>query len=473
MTKKYDRSKKHKFEQVVIGLILSERENLREASTVLSSVDCFSKQHRLIYFAALDFDIKLGSGNDFDYNPLSIGSLLHDNGNLSKIGENGLRGYQYLDFLRSEAPIGGSVIFYTQELLKEHALENILTVTNKFSSVAGKWHKGEYCMDEKEADLNIDSMMSGLITELQAAQSSLVVNKETQTLRSLARKAEFKIEKIIKGEVKPGLDPGVSALKEIVGVMGAGEYIVLGGHPGQGKTALALDILGNTIKDVKSLVFSIEMSGESLVIDRFLPRASKFDSLKLRSDPTGLNSEDFDRLRMGAELLSDKVYDNMRVEDKADPTIGDIEKLCRAYFKPDDELPGLLVVDYLHRIQGDRNYESNQRRIADISTRLANLIKGLNLFSIIIVQLDLKSAKEGSKPCMKDIRDSGVVRQDAHQGWFVFASEEEERQGLTNIVVDKNRNGQTGTRPSFYQRSCSRFGKSPVHQNPDEFPDER
>jgi replicative DNA helicase len=125
---------------------------------------------------------------------------------------------------------------------------------------------------------------------------------------------------------------------------------------------------------------------------------------------------------------------------------------------------GLLVIDYLQLISGSgssRNQESRQNEISEISRMLKNLARELNIPVLCLSQLSRKvEERQGHRPMMSDLRESGSIEQDSDIVMFMLRREyydPMDKPGMAEIIVAKNRHGGVGSVNLTYRKEIVQF----------------
>jgi len=221
--------------------------------------------------------------------------------------------------------------------------------------------------------------------------------------------------------------------------------IILAARPGMGKTAFGLNVLmhAGLIHGLNIAFFSLEMTKEMLMM-RMLSAQSKINFSKIR---TGfLSDSEFKKVvDAAATLQGASIY----IDDT--PAINALELRARTRRLKSDKGIDLLVVDYLQLMRGAKGSESREREIADISSSLKALAKELKIPIIAISQLSRQTeSRTDKKPQLSDLRESGALEQDADMVLFLHRADAykrnvEERDGLAEVIIGKQRNGPTGT----------------------------
>jgi len=130
----------------------------------------------------------------------------------------------------------------------------------------------------------------------------------------------------------------------------------------------------------------------------------------------------------------------------------------------------LLVIDYLQLLRSTsrRAPDNRQIEISEISAGIKSLAKELNIPIIVIAQLNRQPdarAKEGGRPRLSDLRESGSIEQDADVVGLLVRSEyyetdeeaKQEKAGEAELIIAKQRNGPTGDVPLTFLKEYTRF----------------
>ena len=136
---------------------------------------------------------------------------------------------------------------------------------------------------------------------------------------------------------------------------------------------------------------------------------------------------------------------------------------------------GLLIVDYLQLLSGSSGFfssDNRQQEISEISRNLKNLARELDIPIICGSQLSRKvEERTGHRPMMSDLRESGSLEQDADIVMLMLRPDyydPQNKPGQTEIIVAKNRHGQTGSVTLTFRKEFAQFGNysgSPVTED--------
>ena len=258
-----------------------------------------------------------------------------------------------------------------------------------------------------------------------------------------------------------GVASGFADLDRMTAGFQPADLIVLAGRPSMGKTALALNIAQHTAIEAKVpvAVFSLEMSRESLV-QRMLCAESKVDSSRVRTGR--LRADDFTRLARGAGHLNTAP---IWIDDT--PALSPIELRAKVRRLHAEVGVGLVVLDYLQLMSGGDRAENRQQEISAISRSLKAIAKEVGVPLLALSQLSrAPEQREGNRPRLSDLRESGAIEQDADVVLFIFREEmhrkpeeveEKNLAGKAELIVGKQRNGPTGSVDLYFHKAFTAF----------------
>ncbi|MBI2195563.1 MAG: replicative DNA helicase [Candidatus Levybacteria bacterium] len=256
-----------------------------------------------------------------------------------------------------------------------------------------------------------------------------------------------------RGEGLRGVRTGFFALDNILSGMQDSNLLILAARPGQGKTALMVNIAQNVAVSDKLPVgiFSLEMSQEELV-DRFLVGQADVDAWRLK---TGRLSEtDFAKL---SEAMGQLAESQIFIDDTPGISISEIR--TRARRLQSEHKIKILVVDYLQLVDSGRRYENRVQEVSAVSQALKNLARELKIPVVAVSQLSRAVEHRGErKPQLADLRESGAIEQDADVVMFLYRPEDELGPSIqTKLLIAKHRNGPTGEIDLLFRGDRIRF----------------
>jgi replicative DNA helicase len=198
-----------------------------------------------------------------------------------------------------------------------------------------------------------------------------------------------------------GMPTGYHDFDSMTSGLQSGDLVIVAGRPSMGKTTFAMNIAENVVIKNKSpvLIFSMEMSGESIVM-RLLSSLCRIDQLRLRTGK--LADEDWPRMSSTVSMLSEAP---LFIDDTPALSPAEMRARARRLAKEQGKL-GLIVVDYLQLMQVQGFSENRTAEISEISRSLKALAKELSVPVLALSQLNRSLEQRADKrPVMSDLRE--------------------------------------------------------------------
>lgn len=254
-----------------------------------------------------------------------------------------------------------------------------------------------------------------------------------------------------------GISTHFKDLDKMINGFNNSNLMILAARPAMGKTAFALNIAENICfkNNMPVGVFSLEMSAEQLV-HRLICSQSEVPSDKLKTG--NLNGIEFQRIVGAVNMMQNHL---MIIDDQPGLKITDLR--ARARRMKESYGIGFLVIDYLQLISGtgNRAAENRQNEISEISRMLKNLARELNIPVLCLSQLSRKvEERQGHRPMMSDLRESGSIEQDSDVVMFLLRREyydPYDKPGLAEVIIAKNRHGPVGNVQMTYRKELAQF----------------
>lgn len=250
-------------------------------------------------------------------------------------------------------------------------------------------------------------------------------------------------------DVYLGYDTGWENLSTILDGIRTKKLYVIGARPSIGKSALGLQLIKNISKTVRSCMFSFEMPEEELMmravsLESGVPiynlEHKLFSSAQLQRVNEAVN-----RLWNTPMSIYDKPVEN--------------EKKLFSMIRVEAVTKGtkVFLVDHLGLVRHSDNTLKRFEAVHDITIRLHELAKELDVTIIVLCQL--KRDAEGKKPVLSDLRESGDIEQDADVIMFIHRERamENEMEVPTKILVEKNRGGSCGVAEMNFLPRLTKF----------------
>lgn len=422
-------------EQAVLGAIFISEDALVTASERLTPEDFYRASHQRIFSVMLSLAER---GEPVDL--ITVTSELQDKKWLEEIG-----GVSYLSDLASSVPTAANVEYYCQIVEEKSLLRRLIRVATNIASEG-------YSEDD-----DVDSILSD-------AEKNILEVAQRKNVSSFVSIKDVLIETFDKiemlhnqsGEIT-GIPTGFTELDRMTAGFQPNDLIIVAARPSVGKTAFALNISQNvaTKTDENVAIFSLEMGADQLVM-RMLCAEGNIDSQRLRTG--NLEEEDWQKLTMAMGTLSKA---GIYIDDTPGIKVSEIRAKCRR-LKQEKGL-GLIMIDYLQLIQGDkRTNEGRQQEVSEISRSLKALARELEVPVIALSQLSRGvEQRQDKRPMMSDIRESGSIEQDADIVAFLYRDDyynpDSEKKDIIEIIIAKQRNGPVGTVELAFIKEFNKF----------------
>lgn len=254
------------------------------------------------------------------------------------------------------------------------------------------------------------------------------------------------------------------------------DLLVLAARPAMGKTAFALTLALNVARQTRRhatsptdrhnvVVFSLEMGREQLAA-RLLSQHARVANTQMRKGE--VDAEEELRLREAAAELSEL---NIFLDDSGTVTPQDVRARCKQLVMQHGQLD-LVVIDYLqlmHTTGGPK--QSREQQVSEVSRSMKALAKELRCTVLALSQLNRGVEQRTDKrPMMSDLRESGAIEQDADIIAFIYRDwvyNKDAPEHLAELIVAKQRAGQTGTIQLHFDGSLTRFANLDHRANDD------
>ncbi|MGA8655721.1 MAG: replicative DNA helicase [Chthoniobacterales bacterium] len=427
---------------VICSLLLAPREIADICILRLRTDAFYIPAHQIIYDLVIEFRDK---GKPIDF--ISLRQALKDRNQLEETG-----GVEYLNELYTFVPTAANANYYVEIVREKYVLRRLILACNRLTS---------QCYENQE---ELEALLDDAEREIFAITGEHVKTDVIPT-KDLVMAAIEQIEKLYeKRNAVTGIPTGFIELDRMTDGLHPAEMVVIAARPSMGKTALAMNIAEHVSLDIGKpvMVFSLEMSSQQLV-QRLLCSRAKVNLQRVRNG--FLSERDFPSLTTAAaKLAGAKLF----IDDT--PGLSVIELRAKARRMKSQYDVELIVIDYLQLLRSTsrRAQDNRQLEISEISGGVKALAKELNVPIVVVAQLNRQPdtrAKEGGRPRLSDLRESGSIEQDADVVGLLVRSEyyetddeaKQEKAGEAELIIAKQRNGPTGDIPLTFLKEFTRF----------------
>ena len=420
-------------EASILGAILIDKDSISEVIDFIRPEFFYKDNHSFIFESMMALFEK--------HEPIDLVTVTAE---LKKMGKHKvIGGAGYLTELTNIVPTSANIEYYAQIVSDHFIKRSLIDVSARITSqtFAGS-------NDTKQL---LDMAESEIMAIAQRRTRRDFINIKDALAESFDRLDELHK----KGTNLRGIPSGFYDLDNKLAGMQESNLLILAARPGQGKTALALNIAQylTVHEKIPVGIFSLEMSKEELV-DRLLVSQADVDAWRLKTGR--LSDEDFTRL---SEAMGELAEAPLYIDDT--PGINIFEIRTKARRLQITHGVKLIILDYLQLIDPGRRFDSRVQEVSIISQSLKNLARELHIPVLAVSQLSRAVEHRGEKkPQLADLRESGSIEQDADVVMFIYKEDTDVKnweQQVVKLLVAKHRNGPGGEIELIFKGDRIRF----------------
>ena len=423
-------------EKIILSSLLINSEAIELILRSVKIETFYFKNHQELYRTILEMYKK-----KIPIDIITLNSFLQDKGMLEKIG-----GTKVLIELVNYIPN----LLYLEEYI---SLINDKFLRRSLIKIGYKIINSAYV-----TNLPLENILNGLESEI----FNLTNDIKTQKIYTNAELLSAVFAELKQKSLNPslaGLVSGFYELDSFTQGFQKSDLIIIAGRPSMGKTALALNIGLNIIKNLSLpvLFFSLEMSKEQLIY-RLISSETNISNMRLKTG--NLYKEDWLKLN---EIIKNFSRLPFFIDDTPDPTIQEIKVKIKKVIFEQNQI-GLVIIDYLQLMQNSKfKTENRSQELSQITRSLKNLAREFQVPIIALSQLSRNVENRTNKrPILSDLRESGSIEQDADVVLMLYrenyySSNSSNTDNSVQLIISKQRNGPTGTVNLQFDPKLMRF----------------
>lgn len=427
-------------EEAVLGALMLERDAYVTVADTIDTGSFYKEEHRKIFDA-----IKKLSGKEKPVDLLMVTQELKDRDQLDEVGGPG-----YITQLTRRVASAAHIEFHARIIAQKYMQRELIRVS---SEIQAKSYD-----DTIDVDDLLDFSESALF---QVSEGN--IKKETVPIKPLLNLAVLQIEKARQqADGLSGAPSGFSAVDRITSGWQRSDLIIIAARPAMGKTAFVLSMARNMAVDHRQGValFSLEMSSLQLV-NRLISAETELGGHKIKTGKL----EDYEWAQLNQRI---KTLDGapIFIDDTPALSIFEFRAKCRRLKMQHDI--NIIIVDYLQLMTaGSDSRGSREQEVSMISRSLKAIAKELDVPIIALSQLSRAvESREGKRPQLSDLRESGAIEQDAdivcfiHRPEYFGITEDEAGNsllGVAELIIAKHRNGATADVHLRFVKEMAKF----------------
>lgn len=361
---------------------------------------------------------------------------LTDTGKLEAAG-----GAIYLAELTRAVPTSANVEVYARIVLDAAILRNIIATGTRLVSEA-------YAAETPPMEL-----LGKAESDLFAMTADSKATSLSTAFEVLSRVYDTTERAITSGRGSEGVLTGHEKLDNLLSGYQPGTFNIIAARPSVGKTAFALSCATHAALklDVPTLMFSLEMSEESLMM-RVAASTHGVDKFRIYQ---GFQSHrELDKLRLARDA---SIRWPITIIDKPAISILEIRSRCRKFAAKNIGKRVIIIADYLQLIVSGSSRDSRQEQVAQISRAFKAIAREINQPVVVLAQLNREGDTE--EPKLSNLRESGAIEQDADTIGLMHREKNGETDRGFPIVFNlaKHRDGPTGRFVEWFDKSTQSY----------------
>ena len=405
-------------EQAALGCVINYKNQLALAEDVLKDDDFYWDKHKRIFST-----IKALSRKDMNIDLITLLNELKVSDSIDKCG-----GVSYITELATNTVFSSNVESYVKIIKDKSDRRNLIRAGRELISKSYE-----------------ESEVESIISTVEDKIYKVINSKESEDILDMGQSVEKVLTRIENNYCNGGKILGnTTGFKEIdntISGLQKGDFIIVAARPSMGKTAFALNIGQHASKGASVGIFSLEMTTEQLM-ERLISSRSLVEFGKIKTGE--LDEAEFRKITDAANVLAKR---KIFIDDKS-TNLSDIKAKCRN-LKVKEGLD-VVIIDYLQLIEISDKTNSREQEIAKISRELKKLAKKLEITIVALSQLSrAPEQRTDHRPVLSDLRESGSIEQDADVIFMLYRDEyynkESEEKNIAELIINKNRNGETKT----------------------------
>lgn len=400
-------------EQALLGILMYENDSFHDIADQLRGFDFYEPYHQRM-FDAIGMAIRTGRVAE----PTYLKDFFEGDPSFEEMG-----GADYFRKLVNHAPPARRAKHYA-EIITDQALRRYLI------TAADQARASAYDTSETALDLVLMAERSMGEVSMNGPQASAFSNIGDIYSRQFAQSRN-------NDGAPPGISTGIPDLDAKLGGLRKRNLILIGGRPGMGKSALAVQLAVNVAMPSPSApkgrgvgFFSVEMPEEQ-VAPRFGCAIAFERDIDARLNPTfeafekgELTEAQWAKLdAAGRKLASMPIEIDFRSGLKVSQMLSAARRLKRKWAREGIE-PGCIIIDHFGMISPEQRSKDKVVEASQIADAVLDMAKVLDMPVILLCQLSRDIDKRDDKrPNLSDLKWSGSLEENAAAVIFCFRPE--------------------------------------------------
>ncbi|MCC8070217.1 MAG: replicative DNA helicase [Bacteroidales bacterium] len=432
-------------EEAVLGALMLEKDAYTAVCDILKPESFYEPKHQKVYEA-----IQMLGASQQPIDMLTVTERLRLNGKLDEVGGPG-----FISGLTLSVASGAHVEYHARIVAQKYLARELIRFSSEVQKKAfDESNDVDDLLQEAEGHLFEISQRN---VKKDVTQIDPVISQAIDQIQSAANRASG----------LSGLESGFHELDKLTSGWQNSDLIIIAARPAMGKTAFVLSMAKNMAVNYNTpvAIFSLEMSNLQLV-NRLISNVCELESEKIKSG--NLQPWEWDSLLARVNnLRGSQLY----IDDTPSLSIFELRTKARRLVR--EHQVRIIIIDYLQLMNASgMKFGSREQEVSMISRSLKQLAKELNIPIVALSQLNRSvesrgDSKEGKRPQLSDLRESGAIEQDADIVCFIHRPEYYLRsdtdasghdiRGLAEFIVAKHRSGRVDDVKMRFKAKFARF----------------
>lgn len=418
-------------EQALLGAMLLDADAADDALDSVATDELYFDKHRTVFQAIHQLRT--------DNRPLDLVSVTDTLRAGNRLGEIG--GAGYISTLANSCPASVHWPEYAAQVRRDASFRRIMTAANRAL---------------EQAATRDEATLDNLMKAVNEADAMAPDAQEPVTYAELASQyVDVLEERHRTKQPVTGIATGFADLDDMTSGLQPGEMTILGARPSMGKSALARCIAEHAAIAGKGVLYVILEDTALNLIQRSMSAFARIPSRNLRRG--WIREEDWSVICRQMQTLAVMPIHVLGPANISIRTIRRAAKNLARVGKLD-----LIVVDYLQLVRPAERRDSRYLEVTDTSRALKALANECHVPLLALAQLNRDCERTADKrPSMSNLRESGDIEQDADCVLLLYREEYyfpgTENQHVAELIVEKQRNGPTGTIKLYFDEQFTAF----------------
>lgn len=428
-------------EEALLGSVMIDPSCWPDVATLVHAGDFFILRHQIVWQAYTRLQSR---GDIIDF--LTVQDELRAMHKLQDVGGPG-----WVLGLVNNTPSSVHAVFYARFVQRAAVRRRLMKASAEMLALAGDEN-----LSTEEALVEAERTFHQVI-------DSYVDDSTEHTMASMVNEMLEQIELAMNGQSIPAQATGFKELDDLLdGGLWRGDLITIAGRPSMGKSAMLLQLTLNAARVGARVGYhSLEMNAQSLV-RRLAASESGINGKALRSGK--LTQAQWQRLLAASQNIEPLP---INVNDGSMQTPESVMAQARRWqmrYGLD-----LIVLDYIQILNGMGKFKGHERQmeIAYFMRSMKTIARTLNVPIVLAAQINRGvEARENKRPMLSDLRESGSIEQESDIVMFLYRdfyyNPDTLNPSLLEVIVAKQRNGQTGTVPLHYDLPTQKISNAEI-----------